>query len=290
LQAGGKGSSGFACRPFRGDVSERLLTRKSRRPKLAVADISPGRGIFVTAPHRLACDTIVFASTQRTGSTALATTLSASKVTRQSYEWFGQGHFDKKIRHFLPEFHDLPATAEELKRYVRAIRDFDAGSGLPVSLMLHNYQFDLLRELGVRKLEELFGDCLYVYNLRGDIYYQAVSLHIAIQTQQWVSAQERIAEPSYDFESIDRLVNWISQDCESWLAYFRQNGIVPFHAAYERFARDPHAATQLLLDWLGMPFQAIETTSLQRQASGLNTDFYHRYLAECGTRRASRDP
>ncbi|MHA7775142.1 Stf0 family sulfotransferase [Roseibium sp. M-1] len=244
----------------------------------------------MTSPERLPCDTIVFASTQRTGSTALATTLSASNVTRQTYEWFGQGTFDKTIRHIMPDFHALPATVEDLKRYVQAIRDTDANSGLPVSLMLHLYQFDLLRDLGVTRLEELFGNCLYIYNYRGDLYYQAVSLHIAIETQQWVSSQERRAEPSYDFEKIDRLVNWISQDCESWLAYFRENGITPFHAAYERFAENPRAATQLLLDWLGVPGQNIGLTSLQRQATELNAEFYHRYLVECGTRRNRQNP
>ncbi|MEE4014847.1 Stf0 family sulfotransferase [Roseibium sp. FZY0029] len=243
----------------------------------------------MTTPVRLPCDTIVFASTQRTGSTALATTLSASNVTRQTYEWFGHGTFDKVIRHFMPEFHELPETKTDLQRYVQAIRDTDAASGLPVSLMLHMYQFDFLRDLGLTRLEELFGNCLYVYNYRGDVYYQAVSLHIAIQTQQWVSSQERRAEPRYDFEKIDGLVNWISQDCENWLTYFRENSIVPFYAAYERFAQNPRAATQLLLDWLGLPDQRIGTTPLQRQATQLNGEFYHRYLAECGTRRLSQN-
>ncbi|GAB4522772.1 MAG: hypothetical protein Tsb0019_24670 [Roseibium sp.] len=230
------------------------------------------------------------ASTQRTGSTALATALHASKVTRQTHEWFGQGSFDKEIRHLLPEFQELPATLPDLKRYVQAIRGIDAGSGLPVSLMLHMYQFDLLRDLGVTRLEELFGNCLYIYTYRGDVYYQAVSLHIAIQTQQWMSSQDRRAEPRYDYEKIDWLVNWISHDCEAWLAYFRQNGITPFYAAYERFAEGPRAATQLVLDWLGVPEQGIGTTPLQRQATELNTEFYRRYLAECGTRRMSKDP
>lgn len=241
--------------------------------------------------QRPAFDTIVFASTQRTGSTALATTLSASNASRQTYEWFDPTSFNAMIRSRLDGFDALPATAPELERYVSAIRDCDAESGLPVSLMLHMYQFDELRGLGLDRLEDLFGRCVYVYNYRADIYYQAVSLHIAQQTQQWVSFHDRQGEPHYDFDNIHGLVSWIVRDCEKWLAYFRENNIVPFYAPYERFAEDPHLATQRLLDWLGLPGCTIGTTSLERQATALNTDYVRRYIADIGKRRVTgEDP
>lgn len=124
-------------------------------------------------------------------------------------------------------------------------------------------------------LSSQFGRLRFVHLRRQDVVAQAVSWAKAQQTHFWHPG-ERIepgaAEPHYDEELIERLVDAIEQFEAGWNTWFTRQQITPFEVTYEQLAADPLSVAHHVLNFLGLDLEEGRELVVRdrRQADQLN--------------------
>jgi LPS sulfotransferase NodH len=141
-------------------------------------------------------------------------------------------------------------------------------------------------------LERAFGRTRFVYLRRDDVVAQAVSWHLAEQTNVWFeTAQVRPEpepepvpgrEPHFGFDQIQQLVQLIEEHNAAWRGWFSAAGIRPHMVRYEDLDADPVGVTRGILDFLGLELPAGREILVQhkRLADELNTRWIGRYRHE----------
>lgn len=210
--------------------------------------------------------------TNRCGSNYLAELLAATGVLNRPEEVFnGETMAEHARAQRLPSF---PAYVDFLCRRLARGGWFTAKAGLEQLLMLA--ETGLLDALGDR------AHILFIE--RQDRLAQAVSLLVAIQTQQWTSRQERRVEDAalvYDRRILEEQQALITQQNFGFYRFFASNGIVPMHLAYEAVVARPAETVAEIGAWLGLPGLTVgpAAVAIRRQESPVKAAWCARYLA-----------
>lgn len=138
-----------------------------------------------------------------------------------------------------------------------------------------------LAKLGL--LDTVFKDARYIHIERSDLLAQAISFHIASQTQEWLYTQDSQAnneDVQYDEERLNSIIRGFSNDNRLFNLFFGLNGIQKYHVNYEHFCKNPARISLDVLDWLGVenfPFEQKRLT--KKQTNDMKSKWREQFLA-----------
>ncbi len=167
-------------------------------------------------------------------------------------------------------------------------------NGVFGAVVMRNYfdrMLQLLREIpeyrGLRAaqiLDAVFARPKYVWMRRRDRVAQAISLSIACQTGVWIQRKGETpkprATPRFEFKAIDEWCNRIAAQEQAWAEYFRENQIEPLVLFYEDVAASHRAATERVLEFLGLPLPGnlkFPELSTEKQANHTSAEWAATY-------------
>lgn len=210
--------------------------------------------------------------TNRCGSNYLAELLASTGRLNRPEEVFNGETMAAHMRD-----QDLPSFAAYVDFLCRRL-----GQGGWFTAKASLEQLLMLAETG---LLDAIGDRAHFLLIeRQDRLAQAISLLVAIQTQQWTSRQvRRIPDAAlvYDRRILEEQQVLIAQQNFGFYRFFASNGIVPHHLAYERVVAQPQETVAGIGAWLGLPGLAAVPTAIpiQRQESPVKAAWRRRYAA-----------
>ena len=136
-------------------------------------------------------------------------------------------------------------------------------------------------------LAAIFPNVHYIYVFRRDKVRQAISLHRAVQTQQWAlfddAPRSPVVQPAFDFAAIEQYRQNILSHETAWQRFFDRCDVTPFTLVYEEFVLTYEATTQTILDYLNIPMPSdlfFGPRHLRRQADNLTEEWLRRYYEE----------
>jgi LPS sulfotransferase NodH len=220
----------------------------------------------------------IIASTNRTGSHLLCEGLNATDVAGHPQE-----ALTPEYRHELCQF--LYGTNLDFSASIKTmIRQGMTPNGV-FGVKVHWDQVEEIAfELGydgephIFLLEELPG-AEYIHLFRRDTLAQAISLYIALQTEEWwrltgvENPYKKRIEPIFNAAEILRLEQNLIRQRNAWEAFFILEGIAPLRMEYEALAADYRGEVGRVLDFLGQDraiAQTIPEPRLQKQGDALN--------------------
>jgi LPS sulfotransferase NodH len=119
---------------------------------------------------------------------------------------------------------------------------------------------------------------------RKDRLAQAISLHIASQTNEWISLpgfrMEKIAAPRYDRVAIANIVVWLERQHREW-DIFLENGRHPvLRVAYEDLLDDSSQFLQGIAAFLDVPAKQLDfaPVEIRKQGDSRNHEWKRRFL------------
>jgi len=125
----------------------------------------------------------------------------------------------------------------------------------------------------------------YIWLRRRDKLLQAISYLRASKTGLWRSTDQASgrpieAEPEFDFDLIAQYLRVVNDFDLRWESFFRENRLKVLVVVYENFIRAYEATTFSVLDFLGIPRDAIvlPPPRLQRQADERSLEWRRRFL------------
>lgn len=210
--------------------------------------------------------------TNRCGSNYLAELLASTAALNRAEEVFNG---DTIVAHVRAQgLSSLSAYLDFLCRRLGLGGRFLSKIGLEQLLMLT--EAGLLDQIGDR--------AQFLLIERQDKLAQAISLLVAIQTQQWTSRHSRRMGDEalvYDRHILTQQQALIAQQNFGFYRFFASNGIVPKHIAYEQLVEAPGAMITDIGDWLGLPGLRANPASIpiQRQESPVKAAWRQRYEA-----------
>jgi trehalose 2-sulfotransferase len=141
-------------------------------------------------------------------------------------------------------------------------------------------QLVMLTEAGL--LDQIGHRAQFLLIERQDKLAQAISLLVAIQTQQWTSRHSRRMGDEalvYDRRILTEQQDLIAQQNFAFYRFFASNGIAPKHIAYEALEAAPEAMVADIGDWLGVPGLVADPAALPitRQESPIKAAWRARY-------------
>ncbi len=222
---------------------------------------APDRAIFV-------------AGTPRSGSTALCRAMAATGLLGQPDEWC----FDVFFHRTFP---DEIATPERLLRHILE-KGVSPNGVAAVKLFAAHWQ-PLAAQI---RLSDWFPNVTWVWIRRRDLIAQAVSLHIALQSDAWTSAERARDVPlAYDHGVVEWAVADLIEQEASWAYFFAVNQITPVEVDYEEVHR-PAAAIARIAAAAGvaLPPDVPVEHELVVQRTARNADWKARFFAEVGER------
>lgn len=134
------------------------------------------------------------------------------------------------------------------------------------------------------RIDRMFSGLRVIYITREDTLGQAISMSIALATEQWTSnlVARSDTKPRYDFQQLNDLI-----------AMFRQANIyarlvleafdLPWHEVrYDELTADMEATVHRVAAWLGLSIKewVIAPPRIAKQASALSDSFRARFLAD----------
>lgn len=134
------------------------------------------------------------------------------------------------------------------------------------------------------KVKEALDGPKWVYMRREDKVAQAVSWAIARQTGKWSSLAHSDVRPDYNRDQIDWCYRRILYEDALWREFFSLAGVAPYELTYEKFAKDPIACANNIMDWLQVapaPGSRRLTVTLRKQADTVNEKWIARFRAAC---------
>jgi LPS sulfotransferase NodH len=143
-------------------------------------------------------------------------------------------------------------------------------------------QLLMLTETGL--LDQIGDRAQFLLIERQDRLAQAISLLVAIQTQQWTSRHSRRMGDEalvYDRRILVEQQALIAQQNFGFYRFFASNGIVPRHIAYEQLEAAPEAMVAEIGAWIGRPGLVADpaTLPIARQQSPIKAAWRARYEA-----------
>ena len=110
------------------------------------------------------------------------------------------------------------------------------------------------------RIQEIFGQTLFIHLTRENKLEQAISYVKASQTGLWHKAPngtelENLSAPqdiTYDAKAIQQSLTELGAMDENWISWFAKEGLTPLLIKYEELSEDPIAVTGGLLEELGL--------------------------------------
>lgn len=226
-------------------------------------------------------------ATQRSGSYLLCDALQHTGLAGQPIEYFAP-----IVRRYLSREWGIASESEYL-HHVRAVGTTPNGVlGMKVHmnqfrpLLLTLQQLPGYRGQAVPQiLSSIFPNLSYIWITRRDKVQQAVSYLKARQTGLWwltdwtpLSAGE---PPAFDFEAIERTVQWIEEEESAWQDYFIAHAITPLVVIYEELVQSYATTACQVLEYLHIPHPkdlVIAEPRLRKQADRSSEEWVERYL------------
>ena len=114
---------------------------------------------------------------------------------------------------------------------------------------------------------------------REDVVGQAVSWARAEQTGYWQQGDVPSADPHFDLEQVNDLVQTVQEDNAAWSTWFSKQGAKPYVVTYEDVVADPRRAVQGILNRLEVekPSGWRPNAPHRRQADEVNAEWVRRY-------------
>lgn len=250
-------------------------------------------------------------ATPRSGSTLLCEMLRGTGCAgrpREHFEILRHSGLPRQPREYFDDFEDLevierlapiksatPPLADPIAWREQIRAEGVTGNGVWGGKLMWGHVEDLLvRARGLpgladadleRALAALVGPPLLVFVTRADKVAQAVSLWRALQTQTWRAGHPgedpsgAVDAAEYNFAAIDHLLARLSDDEDSWRAWFSRAGHRPLEVTYAELDRDPREPVGRVLRALGCEVP-LPPPALSRQRDALSAAWVQRYLRE----------
>jgi len=284
-------------------------TTGAREGTLKPYDLATGGADYPPWTEPLPARTFLLCSTPRCGSTLLGEALYAAGGMGCPLEYFHRGFRpafacrwgapdDASYRRAVYRYRTDPTGSLGVKLFwddlltlcaatypeVAALVEVDSESDARAAARL----FQGARETAA----DLFPEPSWIFLARRDRLRQAVSAHIAKQTQlfRWYPGGEGapLREARYDYDAIARAYAYAIRSGAAWERFFAAAGIVPHRLLYEELADDYAGSIRALMRALGRQGAPIPPPRLRRQSSALSEQFLIRFLRE-QARRAAHD-
>ena len=223
---------------------------------------------------------LIILSTPRCGSTLLCDLLLRNDVCI-AHEYFQPYQYMP----ILAERWQTSVERDDLSDYVARLRQYRTLPNGCLGINLHAEHLPIYLS-AERQLDGL--DTCYIHILRRDQIAQAVSFHIAMQTKQWSSQFERLAEPSYDYSAIREKLNSVSDGNQLIGAFLKARGVHATTIYYEDLVASP--AQQLERLPFSIADVGIDRANLQRQTDQTNKGFVERFSRDHVARAMDREP
>lgn len=221
-------------------------------------------------------------STPRTGSSLLCDLLIKAGVGAPDEYFHRRKHIPMLLSHF--RLLGLRASRVTVHDYIETLKQNRTTPNGYFGFKVHRGQFKWL--IDNCDLGQCFPNLKYVYISRRDVVAQAVSESKAVQTKQWNSAQDPVAEPEYDEAHITYCIQTIRKANRYWRRYFEDRGIEPLRMEYEDLVVDMKREFGRVLDFLGaddtLAAPALCAVTLEKQFDSLNRQWIERYRASRG--------
>ena len=214
----------------------------------------------------------VICTTPRSGSNLLSDLLLSSGVMGQPSE-------------FLNPNGTIPPLAEkyklvdlrgrlDLSQYLNCVTENCASSNGVFGLKLLFDQFEIFYDYACVK--KLLRKCKFVLLSRKDFVSQAVSLHIATETDAWKSFEEDKSKRKfveYNEQKIAYFVDRIIKHNLKWIEFFTINKIDYLQVYYEDFLANPNQLCQSVCKFCGIDTDylfTLEKSRFQKQGDDIN--------------------
>ncbi|HLI88052.1 MAG TPA: Stf0 family sulfotransferase [Ktedonobacteraceae bacterium] len=259
----------------------------------------------------------IVCATQRSGSTLLCESLSATGIAGHPDEYFDAlkstgvprrpleyftGVEDEELLDILQGFRPdeeqrQPPPGMSYEAYLEwAVRCSTSPNGVCGTKLMWGYFPDFISKVrdiprfhGLSTLDvlaTLFPHPRYIYVTRHDKLSQAISLWKALQTWAWrkedgqedTFAQGR--EPRFHFGAIHHLINILEDYERGWRQFFATNHLHPLTVTYEELTTDHEATMRRVFDYLEIPAPpdlSAARPRTRRQADELSLLWAQRY-------------
>lgn len=133
------------------------------------------------------------------------------------------------------------------------------------------------------RIDRMFPALRVIHLHRLDEVAQAISLRLALQTQQWTSRLSPRPDvvPTYDFDAICRALLAIRRGNDAIRLAIAARGLEVITLTYEDLVGDPDAVVGRLLGWAALPTgRPLPRPDLVRQATAVSEEFRERFMSD----------
>jgi LPS sulfotransferase NodH len=214
----------------------------------------------------------VIATTPRSGSNLLSDLLLVSGVMGQPSEFLNPNGTipPLAIKHNLLDARDRLY----LSQYLNFVTENFCSANGVFGLKLLFDQFEIFFDYS--PVKKLLQKSKFILLSRRDFISQAVSLHIATETDSWKSFEEDKSKRKlveYDEKKISYFVNRIFQHNLKWIEFFTVNKIDYLQIYYEELLANPNQVCQNICSFFDIETDYqfnLEKTRFQKQGDELN--------------------
>ncbi|MGC4933811.1 trehalose 2-sulfotransferase [Gordonia sp. DT30] len=251
-------------------------------------------------------------ASQRSGSTLLVESLSAtgvagrpeeffqylqsSSLAPQPREWFA-GVTDSSILELLDDAEPGEADTREFAQWRADVRAAGATpNGVWGGKLMWNQTPLLVARTRVASgrlrtaVRQLLGaDPLFIHVHREDVVPQAVSMWRAVQTRVWRDGHgphfdaDRDAGAQYHAEAIAHLAGLLVDQERQWRRWFDEERIEPIEIEFGKLVSDPQGATAAVLSALNLDPGLAPPPPLKPQSNARSRDWVRRYRLDAET-------
>ena len=109
---------------------------------------------------------------------------------------------------------------------------------------------------------------------------QAVSFVRASQTRSWNSNMSARSSATYDPDAIERALDRIAAENQSWDRYLDGIGATPLHTTFEELIGDLDGTVRRVLSVVGAETTDIPAPTTLKQSDGSSREWIERFLSE----------
>ena len=209
--------------------------------------------------------------TNRCGSNFFAESLASS----------GKFNLGKEVYNFESIKNAISVNSQitNYQNYLQSVVINDARSGYFVSKLAVAH-IPILLKCGLGRWMSDFG--IFIHIQRSDKLRQAISLHIANETNAWTSLQksEEDVRIEFDRDEIEKNILNIQEQNSLFELFFAENGIESFAVNYEQFSFMPRHVLNFIGNQIGEEIiLKTENLRLAKQSSRLNENLRDLYVS-----------
>lgn len=224
----------------------------------------------------------VICTTPRSGSNLLCDLLESSGIMGQPKEFL---NLDSVILPFARQNNLMESESKiYLDTYLDSVvKKFSSKNNVFAMKLLFD-QFEPYMELNViRKFIHKFK---FIWLLRKDVLSQAVSMHIAKETDEWTSFNEKQNKEKenknrrefveYDESKIDRFLRKLAKDNLNWIEFFSINQLDYLPVTYEDVLSNTNQVCHSICNFCGVETNyqfSLKQATFKKQGDDLNERF-----------------